>query len=1632
MVANLELLRQRLSRSGPEDLDADLLAFASVLFDKVDEGFFDAFGPEALHAIAIDSLNFLKALGTDELKVQAYNPTFEADGWESPQTVVRLALVDRPFIFDSVQAELIRGGFDLVYQLHPLYRVSRDAAGRVVALGAEGGRLEAFEMFFIGRVDDPDVLRRIEKGVTDVLRDVILATSDYRALRLRSQATAVYLRELAARAEGSASQSESASSQAADGALGPTLGVSEGDLLEAAEFMEWLDDDNFIFLGYREYHIVDVNGERGLQASRDSSLGILRKLGASAYRHAVPLKDLPPQLLERVTGGRLFIVTKTNAESSVHRARRMDYVGIKSLSPEGEVLGERRFVGLLTTKAQAAAVSDIPILRRKLKQVLELDDAIPGTHDYKEIVAVFNSMPREELFSSEAEQLHSDIRTIISLEQERSARLRLRPDPLKRGISAMVMMPRESFNADVRRSIQAFLRERLQAKRVDYRLAMSDEQTHARFHFYFVTDLDPGELDVKELERTIRELARSWQDEFRERLIQARGERVGRELASKYGPAFDDSYRADITPTQAVKDVANLERIVEDRPVFDLSNRPDRPDLTLLNIYHRDHTLALSDVLPTLENLGLRIFEQYPYNLDVEGEHAGVDLFLVQTHSHGQLDLERDRERLLSALSAVFALEAEDDSLNQLVLYAGLTHRQVALLRAYQMYYAQLNSATSRAFVTSSLLANPGVAGLLYDYFEARFDPNAAGGAGVADAARTSAVARAQEAVVDALTAVSSLAEDQVLRGLLDLMAATVRTNYFLGFERISFKLRSASVGSMPEPRPLFEIAVSSRGVEGAHLRGGMVARGGLRWSDRPDDFRTEVLGLMKTQMTKNAVIVPVGSKGSFVLKGAPTDREALRAYVREQYRNYLRGLLDVTDNIVDGAVVPPERVLRYDPDDTYLVVAADKGTAAFSDLANATAAEYGFWLGDAFASGGSVGYDHKGMGITARGTWRCLERHFAELGLDLHSQPFTVVGIGDMSGDVFGNGMLYTDQIRLVAAFNHLHVFVDPQPDPASSFVERKRLFETRGSTWLDYDRALISAGGGVFERNSKSIPLSDEMRALLGTKAATLTGPELIKALLTLPVDLLYNGGIGTYVKASGERHAEVGDAANDAVRVDGKDLRCKMVGEGGNLGLTQLGRIEYALAGGRIDTDAIHNSAGVDTSDHEVNIKIALQPLVAAGRLEGKQRNELLKGMESEVGELVLRDNARQTLALSLAERGARADLGLYASLLDYLAESGGLNRTVEFLPSTRQLEERRRDGGSFTRPELAVMLAYVKMGLYRRLLETDIPDEPRLAHYLRDYFPAELQVGLPDAVAGHRLRREIAATQMTNTLVDVLGMAFVHRVMRENAVGSVRVVRAALLALELLGARELAARVESLGLARRGGSEGEGAAGGTEGSYAALEALSSAVAGVVGWLLNGERDQLDVDQVVSRYGPPLASLRQTLEDVLPAAERRRLRTAVKGLARHGLDDALAGEIAGLAYLPAASGTIDVAAANGVELAEAARAFFELGEQLSLGWLRDSLLQLPTAGEWDTVATVGLVVDLREAQARLTDAYLKARAERGELSVEAFVAALSGAERYQDALRAMKLPGALNLAAGSVLTRMLSHANVGSARA
>jgi len=1610
MAATLPQVEARIRRGhGPE---AERLApFAEQLFRKAGEAFLDTFDAEALYAIAKDGLAFFDRAGspTGAPMVEVLNPRYATDGWEAASTVVRLALGDRPFIVDSVRSELRRQGFTVDHVLHPTFAVVRSPEGRVERIVARGkpapagARIEAFEMWFVDREDDAERRRRLQEAIERVLNDVVVATDDYGAMVERAHEVTAYLRDLRART-----------------AQGRFRERAE-ELEEYAAFLAWLEDGHFVFLGYRSYDLGEIGGERVLGIEAGSGLGVLRREERSAYRTPVPLAQLSDALRERVLDGPTLIVTKTNAESTVHRAARMDYVGIKKLGDGFQVLGEHRFLGLLTTKAYGVPAEEVPILRMRLRQVLELDGALPGSHDYKQIVAIFNALPRADLFWADAAAVHREIRTIMGLEEERGIRLLARPDPLGRGLAVMVSLPRDRFDAEVRQRVQQYLTLALAARHVDYQLAMGEDEAQVRMHFFLTTDRRLVDVDVKGLEREVGELTRTWDDHLRARLTQAHGEGAGRRLAERYARAFDARYKADTSASGAVRDVAHLEalaaRVTPESAAVGRAVHVDvvqpiddpRGDTTShVRIYHHGAGMVLSDVLPILEDLGFRVLEQVSY-LVREGElRLGVDVFKVQDQAGAPIDVRSDGPRLVEAAEAILRGEAEHDRLGRLVLYGGLTVREVALLRAFQMHYVQLNAVTSRRFVNEALLAYPRVAGAIVALFAARFDP-ARGG----DRAR--AEAEAYEAFLDTLVDVGTLPEDQVLRGLADLVRATVRCDYYRGHPWIAFKIDSAQVGHMPEPRPMYEIGVAAPQVEGVHLRGGRVARGGIRWSDRPDDFRTEVLGLMKTQMTKNAVIVPVGSKGGFVVKGAPTDREALRPFVLEQYRTYIRALLGLTDNVVAGEIVPPAGLVVHDDPDPYLVVAADKGTATFSDAANAVAAEVGFWLGDAFASGGSRGYDHKREGITARGTWAAIERHFRDVGIDPTRDPFTAVGIGDMAGDVFGNGLIHSDKIRLLAAFNHQHVFLDPDPDPKRSFAERKRLFALPRSSWLDYDRGAISAGGGVFDRGAKRIPLSPEVRALLGIDAEAVSGQELIRAVLRCPADLLWNGGIGTYVKASSERHADVGDASNDAVRIDAGELRARIVGEGGNLGFTQLARIEYARGGGRIHTDAIDNSAGVDLSDHEVNLKLALQPLLATGELGQVQRDRVLREVTDDVCALVLRNNTRQALALALAERRSRTDLMLFDSLIEYLTARGTLDPVVEQLPNRRLLAEREKVGEGLAKPELAIVLAYAKMGLYRRLLETDLPDEAHFQPtYLESYFPAAIRRRFAEAIRAHPLRREIVATQMTNRVVDLLGPTFVHRAIRDTGATPVEVVRAALIALEVLDVAELEQRLEEAG--RSAGSA----------DLDALETLVGSTEGVVRWLLLNDLSGTRVDAFVGAYRGPLAAVRSQLADLVPAPERKRLRARAKAYAAAGLPPELAAELAAFAYLPSSMGIVEVAQGTGTPLAEVGTLYFALGERLRLGWLRDRLVELPAPDKWSKIAVGGLVMDLRQAQRDLTERYVRLRTEAPRLGVEAFLARTPNVlRRYDEALARIDAEGALSLASAGVVVRLIAQA-------
>ena len=1596
-MPNLYQLNQLINEKVPAQDSVYLKELSRLLLGRAPLEFFREFDPHQLLALVRGAATFLDTREPHEVLLRAYSPTIDFHGWKSRFTAIEVALRDRPFIVDSLRAELARNGVSVHALIHPILPLTRNSAGQMQrdSLGDKSGQREAYELFLVEELE-PDRASGIETRLKAILQDVALATDDHEAMRQKARQISEEL---------SAEEPQLQQMSMLSGAP---------DVQQFVDFLEWLLDDNFVFLGYREYVIQEHGGVRCLRLVGETALGILRKLEASNYLNPVPFAELPDNLKRRITTGPVLLVTKSNAESTVHRPARMDYIGIKRLNQDGEIQGELRFLGLFTGKAHSTVVDRIPILRRKLKQVLALDEAIVDSHDFNQIVGLFNSMPREELFWSSPEQLHQEIRTIMGVAQDREVRVTVRPDPLARGLAVMVIMPRSKFNSRVRLNIQGLLTRRLRASHVDYHLAMGQDQAQLRFHFFFTTDLSVDEVDLNRLNLEIARLSRSWEDEVLELLQREFETQIAAELAERYCRAFPDGYKVDVTPEEAVLDLRFLEGIDNQRLGVDIRNPESSSEsspASHLKIYHPRPTLILSEVFPILENLGLRVIEQISYPLDEAGgdesvggnPQRGLDVFRVQDQAGQPLDLQSQRECLVEALLCLLKGSAENDKLNQLVVSAQIPISQIALLRTYRSYLAQLQPGTSRSFVTDTLLAFPKIAATLYRFFHARSCPDIEN--------RKEGQAKIMAEFLQQLNTVSSLPADLTLRSLFELVAATVRTNFFLHKGYISLKVESAKVREMPEPRPMWEVMVSGPDVEGVHLRGGPVARGGLRWSDRPDDYRTEVLGLMKTQMTKNSVIVPVGSKGGFVVKHPPSNREELAGYVQQQYRTFVRGLLDVTDNLKETRIIPPPGVVCHDAPDPYLVVAADKGTATFSDLANEISADYDFWLGDAFASGGSYGYDHKKEAITARGAWECVARHFRELNLNVQEREFTVVGIGDMSGDVFGNGMLYTDKLCLIGAFNHVHIFVDPNPDASSGARERKRLFELPRSSWDDYDRTLISPGGGVFSRQAKSIPISSEIRERLGIEEESLSGEALIRALLQAKVDLLWNGGIGTYVKAGSERNSDVGDAGNDKVRIDATAVRARVVGEGGNLGFTQLARIEYCLSGGRMNTDAIDNSGGVDMSDHEVNLKILFQPLVQDGVLSFNDRNRLLREMTDEVAQLVLQNNYMQSLCLSQAEAQSRKRLGLYRSFLEYLSDYESLRPEVEYLPSNKQLDERAGHAKGLTRPELAVLLAYAKMGITTYLLNTDLPDEPYLQYTLEDYFPGAIAKNYSEHLKNHPLRREIVTCQLTNLLADRLGIPFLHEVIREAAGDPADVVWASLASIEVLQLQDLWNEIFQLDNAFP-----------TATQYMFLNEIGQTARQCVEWILGSDLRQSDFGAFVARYRDAIANISNNLAEYLPPKERNRYKRKITRVSKHGIDGQLATRIANLGYLTSMMGIVDTARESSLPPEQVVRPYYDLGERLGLGSLRDRLIAMPHDTNWERIAACGLVQDLRVVQKRLTVDYLLARGA-GQLTVSNFLSsAPRGLKRFHRFYSEMRRSQHFSRASISVLSRIL----------
>ena len=1559
MLVKTELLDKvvgRVREQLPEDQAPQVEEFARQYYDWTHPEDLSGRSPVDVYGAAVAHWSFARQRTPGEAKVRVYNPRFEEHGWQTTHTVVEMVNDDMPFLVDSTKMEINRQGYGIHLMIHPVIKVRRDAEGWLVEVLSRDSTdddaiFESVIHVEVDRQTEPEVLENLRGHLERVLGDVRAAVDDWPQMRERVRGIVSELDEDA-----------------------PP--VDEDELDEARAFLEWIHDGNFTFLGYREYDLRAQDGEDVLRAVPESGLGILREASSGSVSHS--FARLPPEAKKLARAPHPLNLTKANSRSTVHRPSYLDYVGVKKFDAEGEVTGERRFLGLYTFSAYSASALEIPLVRRKVKGVLERAGFPEGSHYEKDLMEALETHPRDELFQISEDELFEIAMGILHLQERQRVRLFVRRDTYGRFFSCLVYVPRERYNTDIRQRMQDILQRAFNGENAEFNVRLS-ESVLARLHFIIYTDPeDVPDYNVDEIEARLVEATRSWRDNLYEALIEQCGEEIGTELFQQYREAFPPGYRDDFLARTAVVDIRRIEGLSSENDLgMSLYHPLEAPeDFLRFRLYRLGEQISLSEVMPLLEDMGVEVADQRPYKIEpAEKAPIWINDFGLVHEAQGELQTEQVKEIFQDAFARAWRGTVEDDGFNRLVLRAQLTWREITILRAYCKYLRQTGTTFSQNYMEQTLAANPHIARLLVELFKARLDP------GRQERAEEE-TERLKEEIKEALEAVVSLDEDRILTSFLNVTLATLRTNYFQSTPEgepkpyLSFKLDPTGIPELPLPRPMFEIFVYSPRAEGVHLRGGKVARGGIRWSDRREDFRTEILGLMKAQTVKNAVIVPVGAKGGFVVKRPPANgsRDALLQEVVFCYKTLIHGMLDLTDNLADDRVVSPDDVVRYDDDDPYLVVAADKGTATFSDLANSISAEYGFWLGDAFASGSSTGYDHKAMAITARGAWESVKRHFRNLGKDIQNENFTVVGIGDMSGDVFGNGMLLSRHIKLVGAFNHLHVFLDPNPDPETSFEERKRLFELERSSWADYDTSLISEGGGIFPRSAKSIRLSPEVRELLDVEDEALTPNEVINALLKAEADLLWNGGIGTYVKASEETNAEVGDRSNDALRADARELRCRVVGEGGNLGFTQRGRIEYALGGGRIYTDSIDNSAGVDCSDHEVNIKILLDAIVENGDMTEKQRNELLAEMTEEVAQLVLRDNYQQTQAIDQAKALAHPMVDVHARYIHALEQSGRLNRELEFLPSGEALGERRSEGKGLTTPELAILLSYSKITLYQELLTSDAPEDPYLSGELERYFPTPLRERFREQMREHRLHREITATHVTNSMVNRCGPSFAFRLGEETGVAAPDIVRAYTAAREIFDLRGLWKETEALDNQV-----------GAETQIKILLDGRKLVERATRWLLRNRQTPLDIAAAISHFSEAAAELAERIPDLALDGDREALERQREQLVEAGVPSELAKRVAILGPIFSALDIADVAGATGRPLAATAAVYFTLGDRLKLHWLRGYVEALPRDNRWRTLARAALRDDLYGQQAALTAEILRSVPEEDLSALE-----------------------------------------------
>jgi len=1500
--------------------------------------------------VIIEFVQSVKNKTVESSSVRVFNPDQVIHGYENNHTVIQVACRDMPFIVDSVTLAFDKLGLDLALLSHPIANTERNSDGVLTKMfdNTDAGNKESWMHIEVSKMTDDASLEQLAIEIELVISKVNACVDDWQSMLSTMKSAKNNLTELNDKKTHKKQQ----------------------------EFIEWLLDNNFTFLGYQFYS--NKSNSSPLSPQTDTGLGLYR---SDSYLHEIAELKSEEYQVERQSD--LMIITKLNARPRIHRGGTLDYVGVLVLDSKGNVVGEHRFVGLFTSAAINTRPWSIPYINEKVKGVIKRFKFDSSSHTGKEIVHIMETMPRDELMQSSSDELFNTIYSVLTISERQKSNVTVRQDKFKRFYAFVVHIPRDKFTTDVRHNIQNILSNEVSGTNIEFQVKIEDANlTRLYVTAYSETQI---KLDTDAIEEKISGSLRSWQDELEEILIEKHGIDLGYELVNKFSANFPMAYMDDVAPRVAAFDVGNASRLsASDELQLSLYRPRDiSSKIFRFKIFRKENTIPLSDVLPILENLGLHVVRERPYRISLaDGSTIWIQDFDLSLAHGAELELDLVKDRFKTAFKQIVRGDVDNDGFNKLLILGGLDSRQIIILRAISKYLKQTNLPFSQEYLEKALISQSHISRWLIELFEVKFSVTADNistkeiksylkafktkfdiqlghlGLEVSEHQRNALdeyfktskfnrknqIKKVIRVIRSLLDSVNSQDEDNIIRAYSDVILATLRTNYYQVDENnnpkpyVSFKLESAKVPQMPKPVPYREIFAYSPRFEAIHLRMGEVARGGLRWSDRYEDFRTEILGLMKAQNVKNSIIVPVGSKGGFVVKQMPADREGMMKEGIACYKNFMRSMLDITDNIVKGEIVNPPNVIRYDKDDPYLVVAADKGTATFSDIANGISADYGHWLGDAFASGGSVGYDHKAMGITAKGAWESVKRHFRELDIDCQNEDFSVVGIGDMMGDVFGNGMLLSKHICLKAAFNHMHIFLDPNPDSAKTWIERERLFNLPRSSWEDYDQSLISKGGGLYSRFDKSIPITKEVKKAFGISADEMSPQELIRTLLTSQVDLVWNGGIGTYVKSVSESHEDVGDSANNSLRVNGKDLRCGVVGEGGNLGLTQLGRIEYANRGGKINTDFIDNSAGVDCSDHEVNIKILVQALMENGQYDSKTRIKLLESMTDNVGKLVLRNNYSQTQTLSMMEYHSKQRLGAKAHLISVLEKRGLLDREIEFLPSRQQLKQRQAEGKGLSRPELCVLLSYSKLALFEDLLASDVLEDNWFSTILCEYFPEKLQKTDVKFLSTHRLHREIVATILTSQIIDRMGATFMQRTYEDTGATVGAIAKAYVVSVELFGAEDIWKSIEELDLKIKPKNQ-------IEGSLIVWNQIRQSVR----WILNKFGHNFDISSVISQLKEDVGQYTSNIEKALPQKDVKALSKRQMLLLKHSYPESLAKKIARSEFSYAALDVVEIAASTNISVENASKLFFALGEKLNLLWLREMIEKLVVIGPW-----------------------------------------------------------------------------------